>query len=133
MRRITYRGALMAPGWPEKIVASQSQRHYTCGAVRYARIPYGTENPEWGATPCRDCGVTKGELHVFAQCEYESCPVCHASQIGSCGCAIVEFGESNQPASDLPRGRGNLVLSLVLGAIILLCIVATFFAARRFF
>jgi hypothetical protein len=36
-------------------------------------------------------------------------------------------------ASGLPRGRGNLVLSLVLGAIILLCIVATFFAARRFF
>ena len=133
MRKVSYRGVLMAPGWPEKIAVSQSQRHYTCGGVPYPRIPYGSENPKWGANPCRDCGVLRGELHVFAECEYEACPVCGGSQIGSCGCDIEEFRESGQSTA-VPRSRrGDRILALVLASIILLCIVAVLFATRRFF
>ena len=33
----------------------------------YDRIRYGDEADDWGANsrPCHDCGVTKGQFHVF--------------------------------------------------------------------
>lgn len=132
MRKVSYRGVLMAPSWPEKIAASQSQRHYTCVGVLYPRIPYGNENAKWGADPCRDCGVLAGELHVFAECEYEACPVCGGGQIGSCGCVIEEFREASEPIEAPRSARGDRILALILASIILLCIVAVLFATRRF-
>jgi hypothetical protein len=33
----------------------------------FQRIRYGEEQDDWGADrePCHDCGVTKGEFHIF--------------------------------------------------------------------
>ena len=132
MTRIMHRGASMTPAWRDKLVASQAATHYTCHGQPYARIPYGAEDPRWGETPCRDCGVVKGELHVFAECEYEACPVCRATQIGSCGCGIDEFsGPGDSTTHREVSRRGDRLLASVLGFVLLLCIVATAIAVWR--
>ena len=131
MKTISYRGVRMTPGWPERITASQSQRHYTSRGVSYARVPYGSEAPGWGDRPCRDCGVVKGELHVFAECEYEACPLCGATQVGSCDCDFDEFSDARGP-NPTRSTLGDRILIGILLAAILLCIFATLIAARGF-
>ena len=46
----------------------------------------GQEEEEWGADrqPCHDCGVTKGELHIFG-CDVERSPNC-SEQVIYCEC-----------------------------------------------
>jgi hypothetical protein len=54
---------------------------------RYDRIPYGNEkeNDLWRTlSRCGDCGVKKGQFHVFG-CDLEECPIC-GGQAWTCSC-----------------------------------------------
>ena len=67
--------------------------------VSYTRIPYGSENEDWGASSgkrCFDCGVNPGELHKSG-CDIERCPAC-GGQLISCGCYDAEDLEEEDPA-----------------------------------
>ncbi len=62
------------------------QTSFRIGGKSFARIRYGDEREDWGADhqPCHDCGVSKGELHVFG-CDAERCPSC-GGQVIYCEC-----------------------------------------------
>ena len=85
---ILYNGREMTPDWPAKIRAAQRRRTFRAAGVSYPRIPYGHEQC-WDAavwpppTPCRDCGVLLGQLHVPGCC-LEACPACPDTQRISC-------------------------------------------------
>ena len=85
-RFIEYRGVRMIEGWPARIEEAQQIRIYSSGGREIARIPYGSERDDWGAhkTPCHDCRVFNGELHVVG-CDVEECPICH-TQLLTCAC-----------------------------------------------
>lgn len=72
--------------WNSQIAQAQEMPTYEIGCVSYPRVPYGQEASEryTGNDPCRDCGVTVGQLHV-ASCCLERCPVCDCQAI-SCQC-----------------------------------------------
>jgi hypothetical protein len=74
----------MAPKRPGEIERAQTQTHYPIGGELFIRIKYGDECFGWraGTTPCYDCGVTKGQLHI-PSCDVEECPNCH-TQLLSC-------------------------------------------------
>jgi hypothetical protein len=92
---IEYRGVRMTTVARDRLVDSQAKPHYTIAGRKYARVAYGSENPRWGAAPCRDCGAIKGELHAFLQCQYETCPVCGGGQLGACGCDLEETRDAS--------------------------------------
>jgi len=55
---------------------------FRIGGKLFQRIRYGEEKDDWGAErqPCHNCGVTKGELHIFG-CDVERCPRCGAEAL----------------------------------------------------
>jgi len=114
---VSYRGVSASPDWPRKVATAQLLTHYSSHGQRYPRIPYGNDDPGWGDTPCRDCAVIRGELHV-PNCEYEYCPVCTRSPLKSCGCSIDELGlsqrEPSGPAGGFLTRQGIIVLLLLL-------------------
>ena len=75
-RAVRYNGVEMAEVWPARIEASQNVPHYTEKGIKYPRIRYGDDDPRWDESPCHDCGVVKGQLHVVGGCEHEKCPEC---------------------------------------------------------
>ena len=70
--------------WAQRVADAQKTTRMTVCSIPFERIPYGTDHPD-GAETCRDCGVSKGMLHVD-RCCIEKCPVC-AMQAAWCGCA----------------------------------------------
>jgi len=113
------------------LAESQALLHYTSSGTRYCRIAYGDDNPRWGEIPCRGCGATKGQLHTAGDCQYEHCPVCRASQLGTCPHTFVELGDDGLDTPVSGRTTGDYVLTAVLVGIILLCVAATILAALR--
>lgn len=77
----------MKAEWQKKIEESQLKTTYVIEGKELERIRYGSESDDWGADkqPCHDCGVVKGQYHVFSQCDVERCPVCDSQAIG-CDC-----------------------------------------------
>lgn len=89
---VKYHEVEMSKGWPRKIRAAQLQTTYTIGGKEYPRIPFGSEEGEWGEAadrPCHDCAVIKGQLHVPI-CDMEKCSVC-GEQVMSCSCKQEEL------------------------------------------
>ena len=88
---VTYNGKLVMKSWPAKIVEAQNETVIELHGEEYELLPYGTE-PLWemsaDRSPCGDCAVTKGQLHVSG-CDVEACPRCFG-QLLSCGC---QWGE----------------------------------------
>jgi HEPN domain-containing protein len=94
---VAYNGAQVVRRWPAQIVAAQSETTIELHGKEYRRLPYGVE-PGWemsADSPCHDCGIRKGQLHV-ANCDVEACPRCFG-QVITCGC----FWDEGPPDSDL--------------------------------
>ena len=122
------------PGDPDRrftLAESQALSHYTSNGRSYPRIAYGDDDARWGEIPCRGCGAVKGQLHNAGDCPYEHCPVCRASQLGTCPHHFVELGADGTDASFAGPTVGDRILAAVLGGVILLCVVATILAALR--
>lgn len=60
--RILFRGARVAPHWPARIRAAQTETTCMIGGVEMPRVRYGDDLDDWGAKeqPCHDCAVIKG-------------------------------------------------------------------------
>ena len=62
------------------------QTSFSIAGKKFERVRYGDEKEDWGADrrPCHDCGVRKGEVHIFGF-DVERCPVC-GGQVICCEC-----------------------------------------------
>jgi hypothetical protein len=81
----------------------EQQTHIAIAGETYERVRYGREDEDWGADrrPCHDCGVTKGELHIWG-CDVERCPACDGQLISvdvtTSRSRLIEIGRINDQA-----------------------------------
>jgi hypothetical protein len=121
-RRVIYNEVEMVEGWPEQIERSQRQAYYTANGRHYDRILYGDDDPRWGASPCNNCGVAKGQYHVTG-CEYEKCPLCGEAFSGHV-CTFDELADQDAatPAEKTmeeieEKGKRLILILVLLGAV----------------
>jgi hypothetical protein len=120
---VIYNGVKMMADWPARIEESQRSPNYTCKGKKYPRVRYGDDDPRWGETPCRDCGVQLKQFHVFG-CEYEQCPVC-GNLIGGCECGLDELlaVEDRQKPVERMESRGFRIFVYGFFIIVLLLLL----------
>jgi hypothetical protein len=96
---VEYKGRQVIEGWPEKIAEAQNEKTYLIGGTIYPRVPYGSEEEDWGANShaCGDCSAEKGELHV-PSCDVEQCPAC-GGQVLSCDCEYDGDDEDDEEST----------------------------------
>ena|SRR5215467_15224475 len=78
----------MTSEWLSEIQRAQTISHYSVGRELFARTKYGDEcfGCRPAMTPCHDCGVIMGQLHIPG-CNVEECPNCQ-TQLLSCDCDL---------------------------------------------
>ena len=97
---VAYNGVEVLRTWPSAIVTAQEETRIELHGAEYDVLEYGVEpgfELSAGTTPCHDCAVIKGQLHV-AGCDVEACPRCFG-QLLSCGC---QWGEGPPEAEIEP-------------------------------
>ncbi len=79
---IVHNGVRMPKGWPEEIEKAQTVTKIRIGRRLWERVRYGERYAE--SSPCHDCRVSAGQLHVMG-CDVEECPAC-GMQLITCSC-----------------------------------------------
>lgn len=113
------------------LLESQQLPNYTSNGRAHPRIAYGDDDSRWGQTPCRGCGAERGQFHRAGDCPYEQCPVCRASQLGTCPHQFVELDGDGADSPSSGPTKGDRVLTGILVGSIGLCLLATLLAVFR--
>ena len=77
------------------------QTSFRIAGKKFDRVRYGDEKEDWGADrqPCHDCGVRKGEVHIFG-CDVKRCPVC-GGQVIYCECKFDDEADRGEAHENL--------------------------------
>jgi hypothetical protein len=111
---VVYNGVDVIRSWPAEIVAAQGDDEVEIEKQLLKRIPYGQEsawlqfNPSFASSPCHDCAVVQGQLHVPG-CDVEQCPRCEG-QLITCPCTLtspIEGGADGEEEGATGSGSGT--------------------------
>ena len=120
---VIHNGVKVSSDWPARIEAAQTLTHYTVGGRKFGRISFGDDDPRWGAKPCLNCAVLKGQFHVPG-CEYEKCPACSKIRASGCECDTEELRElDEEPIAATRQSPFARKFVVVLGCVLLLLLI----------